>query len=93
MAKYLIDTTEVYRCDSENEAKAVIEEAKRTSSVAKYNCVYKERKQKGEVIDSWYKVTIVKKWDDEKDPMGGYNVSYNTITEPWVGPEGDEDEE
>ena len=92
MAKYLIDTTEVYRWDSESEAKMVIEEAKKTSTVAKYNCVYKERKQKGEVVDSWYKVTIVKKWDSEKEPIGGYTVSYNSVGDPWSGPEDEEDD-
>ena len=38
---YLIRTTEVYRADNESEAKAVIEEAKRTSTVIKYNSTYK----------------------------------------------------
>jgi succinyl-CoA synthetase beta subunit len=78
MAKYLIDTTEVYRCDSESEAKMVIEEAKKTSTVAKYNCVYKERKQKGEVIDAWYRLTLTKVFDDEKEPMNNVEVIYDT---------------
>ena len=73
---YLIETTEVYRCDSENEAKTLIEEAKRTSTLKKYNCVAKEKKQKGEVIDSWYRLTLVKVWDDEKEPCGSTAVSY-----------------
>lgn len=76
--KYLIETTEVYRVESEDEAKAVIEDAKRKSSVVKYNCAYKEKKSKGEVVDSWYKVTIVKKWDDEKEPCGNTCVKYAT---------------
>lgn len=74
--KYLIETTEVYRVDNEEEAKVVVEEAKRTSTVSKYNCVYKSRKQKGEIIDEWYKVSITKKWDDEKEPSGSTKVSY-----------------
>ena len=43
--KYLIETTEAYRVDSEDEAKVVVEEAKRKSTVVKYNCAYKCRKQ------------------------------------------------
>lgn len=74
--KYLIETTEVYRCDSEDEAKTLIEEAKRTSVLKKYNCVAKEKKQKGEVIDSWYRLTLTKVWDDEKEPCGSTSVNY-----------------
>ena len=76
--KYLIRTTEVYRADNEDEAKAVIEEAKRTSTVIKYNSTYKCKKQKGVVIDEWYRVEITKEWDDEKEPCGSTKVSYGT---------------
>lgn len=74
--KYLIETTEIYRVDNEDEAKVVVEEAKRTSTVSKYNCVYKSRKQKGEIVDEWYKVSITKKWTDEKEPDSSIKVSY-----------------
>lgn len=74
--KYLIETTEVYRVDSEEEAKTIIEEAKKTSTLKKYNCVSKERKQKGEIVDSWYRLTLTKAWDDEKEPCGATKVSY-----------------
>lgn len=74
--KYLIETTEVYRVDSEEEAKIIIEEAKKTSTLKKYNCVSKERKQKGEIVDSWYRLSLTKAWDDEKEPCGATKVSY-----------------
>jgi hypothetical protein len=74
--KYLIETTEIYRCDTEDEAKLLIEEAKRTSSLKKYNCVAKEKKQKGEVVDSWYRLSLTKVWDNEKEPCGSTSVSY-----------------
>ena len=77
--KYLIETTEVYRVDDEDEAKVVVEEAKRTSTVVKYNCTYKCKKQKGEIVDEWYKVSITKKWDDEKEPCGSTKVSYGVV--------------
>ena len=73
---YLIETTEIYRVESEDDAKELVEEAKRTSTVSKYSCVYKEKKVKGEVVDSWYRVSITKKWDDEKEPCGATKVSY-----------------
>ncbi len=69
--KYLIETTEVYRVDSESEATKIIEEAKKSNKyeLIRYNRIQRERKQKGEVIDSWYKVTLNKKFDDEKEPL------------------------
>ena len=73
---YLIETTEIYRVESEDDAKELVEEAKRTSTVAKYSCIYKEKKAKGEVVDSWYRVSITKKWDEEKEPCGATKVSY-----------------
>lgn len=74
--KYLIETTEIYRVETEDEAKTVVEQAKKTSTVVKYNCTYKEKKAKGEVVDSWYRVSITKRWDDEKEPSGSTVVSY-----------------
>lgn len=74
--KYLIETTEVYRCDTEDEAKALIEEAKKTSTLKKYNCIAKERKQKGETVDSWFRLTLTKVWDSEKEPCGSTTVKY-----------------
>lgn len=79
--KYLISTVETYRVDTESEAKALIEAAKSngTYALAKYTCIYKERTQKGEVIDSYYKVTLTKKIDDEKEPCS--NIAVNYVTE------------
>ena len=78
MAKYLITTTEVYRVDSESEVDAAIAEAKADDSfnLVKYNREYKERKSKGEVIDSWYKLSLVKSFNDEKDPITTVDVTY-----------------
>ena len=74
--KYLIDTTEIYRVDSEAEADQLLETAKASGVLNKYSCVYKERKQKGEIIDSWYRVTLNKKITDEKDPTTQITISY-----------------
>ena len=84
--KYLIETTEIYRVETEDEAKTVVEQAKRNSTVVKYNCTYKEKKAKGEVVDSWYRVSITKRWDDEKEPSGSTTVSYG-VASGWDGQE------
>ena len=36
----------------------------------------KEKKSKGEVIDEWYQLSLVKKFNDEKDPSTDITVSY-----------------
>ena len=45
-------------------------------SLTKYSCTYKERKQKGEVIDAYYKVILTKAIDDEKEPCNSTIVKY-----------------
>ena len=78
MAKYLITTTEIYRVDDEIEVQNLIEEAKHDPmcTLIKYNREYKEKKSKGEVVDEWYKVTLVKSFNDEKEPERRINISY-----------------
>ena len=78
MARYLTTVTEVYRVDSDFEATSIIEAAKSANeyTLVKYNCENKERKVKGEVIDSWIKVTLVKAFADEKDPEFDTKIIY-----------------
>lgn len=78
MSRYLTEVTENYRVDSEAESKQLIEEAKADDNyiLKKYSSQFKERKQKGEVIDSWFKVTLVKSFTDEKEPEMSASVSY-----------------
>lgn len=78
MNKYLISATEVYRVDNEESAAALIDEAKAETKyiLAKYSSVKKEKKAKGEIVDEWYQVTLVKKFNDEKDPISNINVNY-----------------
>lgn len=81
--KYLLTTTEVYRVESENEAKKMIEEAKEDNHfiLKKYTSEYKEKKQKGEVIDTYWKVSLVKTFTDEKEPQFRTDVSYTNDVE------------
>lgn len=78
MSKYLITTTEVYRVDDEIEVQNLIEEAKHDPmyTLIKYNREYKEKKSKGEIVDEWYKVTLVKSFNNEKEPERRINISY-----------------
>lgn len=75
--KYLIQTVETYRVDKEDEAKRMIEEAKSDNHfiLKKYSSEYK-KKQKGEVIDTYYKVTLTKAFTDEKEPEFRTEISY-----------------
>lgn len=78
MSKYLIKTTEEHRADSESEAAELINTAKADGRylLSKYSSVKKERKQKGEVVDEYYIVTLVKVFDDAKEPGGEASVEY-----------------
>ena len=74
--KYLINVVETYRVDTEAEADQLIEDAKSVGNLSKYSCVYKEKKQKGEVIEDWYRVTLTKTFNDEKEPDSVVHISY-----------------
>ncbi len=76
--RYLVNTTEIYRVDTEAEATALINEAKSdpSFSLTKYSSTKKERKSKGEIIDEWYHVTLVKTFNDEKEPAEIVNIIY-----------------
>ena len=76
--RYLIQVTETYRVDSEEQVMEMIDEAKKDNRflLLKHTSQYKERKQKGEVIDSWYKVTLTKGFTDEKEPEATATINY-----------------
>ena len=78
MATYLIKTTEEYRADSSAEATELINEAKADGryTLAKYSSVKKEKKAKGEIVDEYFMVTLVKVFDDAKEPCGEATVEY-----------------
>lgn len=71
MSSYLIKVTEQYRCDTEAEARNLIEKAKQDGSymVTKSSSEIKTTKQKGEIVDEWRRVIITKEFTDEKEPV------------------------
>jgi hypothetical protein len=76
--KYLVSTTEVYRVDN-MEAVEALQEAVNSDSkyeVASFTYKAKCKKQKGEIIDEWYQVTVKKVFNDEKDPYSSITVKY-----------------
>lgn len=68
--KYLITQTDVYRCDSEKEAEDFLKVLKNDYSfeVVSSKMEKREMKQKGEIIDEWIRLTVKKKFNDEKEP-------------------------
>lgn len=58
----MLKVVESYRADSEDEVNDLIEGAKADSSfdLAKYSSEYKEKKAKGEVVDSGWITTLTK---------------------------------
>ena len=78
MARHLINVVETYRVDSEDEVARMIKEAKEndTFELIKHNSAKKERRQKGEIIDAWYRVSLTKLFDDEKEPISEVSIEY-----------------
>ena len=78
MSNYLISVVENYRVDTEQEAINMIQEAKDSNqyTLLKQGYQYKERKQKGEVVDAYWKVSLTKVFDDEKEPCGNTSIEY-----------------
>lgn len=84
--KYLIQTQEVYRVGSENEAAKLIEEAKKEFTVLKSSTEYKTVKSKGEIIEEYWKVTITKHFTDIKEPESTVEVNYSVYTGAFPDP-------
>lgn len=60
----LLKVVETYRADTEEEVKTLINDAKADSSfeLAKYSSEFKEKKSKGDVIDSAFQVVLTKNY-------------------------------
>lgn len=63
----LMKQTDEIKVDTEEQAKALIEKFKQQSKeegfeITSYTSTLKEKKSKGEVIDSYYIVKVVKRW-------------------------------
>ena len=76
--RYLITTVETYRVDTQEDAEKLIKEAKgaKEYSLKKYSSEEKFLKQKGEIVQAWYRVTLAKEFDNEKEPENNTSISY-----------------
>lgn len=76
--RYLIKTTETYRVDSESEVLEMIKDAKESSqwTLEGHTSKKKQNKQKGEVVEEYYMVSLTKSFNLEKDPMDEIIVNY-----------------
>lgn len=93
MAKYLCQVQEIYRVGSEAEAANLIEAAKKdnTFTLLKSSTEYKTIKAKGEIVDEYWKTTLVKHFTDLKEPDCTVSVNY-TVDQGYF-PMGQEEDE
>ena len=81
--KALISTVENYRLETEDEVNQFKQEQREEADrigyvINTFNISLKERKSKGEVVESWYIVSIKKIFEDPKDIVRYFeNISYN----------------
>ena len=64
---------------SEEEAKELIQKAKDSGTLVKYSSELREIKSKGEVIDAYYRVILVKQFTNEKEPEDQIYVEYKVL--------------
>lgn len=76
--KYLTKVSETYRMGTEKEVELFLKELKQDNrfTVVKYSSVKKERKVKGDVVDEWIQFTVVKSFNDEKEPVSDIDIEY-----------------
>lgn len=92
--RYLTQVQETYRLPNEKEVEKFLNELKADNRfiVKKYSSVKKERKQKGEIIDEWIQFTVVKLFNDEKEPNTEVTIDYN-VNAVWRGPVSTEEDD
>lgn len=79
--RYLICTTEVYRVDTMDQVEELRAEVEDDPhyGVSSFSYKSKCKKEKGEVVDEWYQVSVKKIFNDEKDPDSHVGVSYEVV--------------
>ena len=76
--RYLTKIVETYRLANEAEVESFLQELKSDNrfTVAKYSSTKKERKEKGEIVDTWIHFEVTKLFNDERDPDTEIEVDY-----------------
>lgn len=72
--KYLLKTTETYRLETLSDVEEFHDKLKEDAEEQGYQLVgfsytNKEKKEKGEVVDEWCLVKVIKQFNEEKDPF------------------------
>lgn len=73
---YLIKTVETYRLGSEPEVEEFLANQKEKYEIVKYNSERKEIKEKKEVVDTYYLLTVTKIFNDPKEPERIIEIEY-----------------
>lgn len=63
----LLKRTESFFVATEEEANEMVREAQTEGNLIKYSTTFKEKKEKGEVVATYYVVSLTKEFDKEKD--------------------------
>lgn len=78
MHRYLTQTAETYRINTEEEVKETLEEFKAASAyeIKKASYEKKQIKEKGEVVDEYWLLTVTKIFNDSKEPANIVDIKY-----------------
>ena len=76
--KYLINTTDVYRVETVEDAERLHDELKNDGNFTLVSFGYKTKyiKVKGEIVEEYQLVTAKKTFNEEKDPSRFIEISY-----------------
>lgn len=76
--KYLINTTDVYRVETVEDAERLHEELKNDGNFTLVSFGYKTKyiKVKGDIVEEYQLVTAKKTFNEEKDPSRFVEISY-----------------
>lgn len=71
MSKKLINVTETYRLDDENEVEQFLKELKSDPNfeLSKYSSVKKQKKKRGEILDEWIRFSATKVFGEESEEV------------------------
>lgn len=78
MAAYLIKSVETYRLPSESAVEKFLNDLKENPmfELIKYSSTKKDIKEKGEILESYYRVDVTKAFNSEKYPDSEIDVIY-----------------
>lgn len=78
MTNYLIKSTDVYRINTIGQVESFHAELKNDPHFTLDGFAYKQKnvKEKGEIVEEYFEVTVKKIFNDAKDPIGNTKIEY-----------------